>query len=57
MGELFRLSLHLQRHQWSREPAPIRDSLALRTGLRFAGIAVLVFSFNRLAETLYRLLR
>jgi hypothetical protein len=56
-GELFRLNLHLQRHQWSREPGPIRDTPALRTGLRFAGISVLVFGFARLAETLYRLLR
>jgi hypothetical protein len=56
-GEVFRLNLHLQHHQSSREPAPIRDTLALRTGLRFAGIAVVVFSFDRLAESLYRLLR
>jgi hypothetical protein len=57
MGELSRYDLRLQRQQWSREPAPIRDTDALRTGLRFAGIALLVFGLSRLVEITYRLLR
>lgn len=56
-GEIHRHNLYLQRQQWSREPVPIRDTMALRTGLRFAGIALLVFGLGHLAEIPYRFLR
>lgn len=52
MDGIYRFNLHLQRQQWLREPAPIRDSTVLQTGLRFAGIAILAFGLSRLLASL-----
>ncbi len=52
MEGISRFNFHLQGQQWLREPAPIRDSLALRTGLRLAGIAILVFGLSCLFAVL-----